>query len=187
PFFRFAAGPLGSALPKAPNARGVRGSAFVPHGLAGGPGSGLIPFHGLVYRPVDKAIHRLPAGLCMGLDNFFLSLLRCEVYAINVLFLSMVFIFGLSCHAFLLPEAILKYGYFLPYVPSITQNAIVRTIMYYNIRKRERVKAQRRQKGGNPLAVAAGRLPPVLFRMGSPEALCLACLHCRFHLRGGKI
>ena len=44
-----------------------------------------------------------------------------------------------------------------------------------------------RQKGGSPLAVAAGRLPPVLFRMGSPEALCLACLHCWFHLRGGKI
>ena len=95
------------------------------------------------YRPVDKAVHRLSAGLCMGLDNFFLSFWRCEVYAINVLFLPMIFIFGLSCHAFLLPEAILKYGYFPPYAPSITQNAIVCTIMYYNIRKRERVKSAR--------------------------------------------
>ena len=91
---------------KSPGTHVASGAQRPGHGL-GGPGSGLIPFHGLVYRPADKAARDSLRDSAWAL--IISSSPFCVVRLMRSTFSSVDgFIFGLSCHAFLLPEAILK-------------------------------------------------------------------------------
>ena len=46
-------------------------------GLSGSPWRGLIPLHSLGYGPVNKAVHGLAAGLCVGLNRILLAFGNC--------------------------------------------------------------------------------------------------------------